>query len=806
MENNELQLAWDFVNQTKRHIFLTGKAGTGKTTFLHRLKAESNKRLVVVAPTGVAAINARGVTIHSFFQVPFGPVIPGETQQQIKRDFKHKFSKKKIDIIKSLDLLIIDEISMVRADLLDAIDFTLRKYKDRRKVFGGTQVLMIGDLQQLAPVVKPNEWELLKKYYETPYFFSSHAFQKANAVSIELKNIYRQEDETFIKILNEIRNNQLSDQSARLLNSRYIPDFTPPENEDYILLTTHNYKAEKINREKLDALPEKTYYFHAYIEGHFPENAYPNDKKLALKKGAQVMFIKNDSSFEKRYYNGKIGRITFVDDKNIYVKCPGDDKEIEVKRETWENISYTINPDTQQIEEKSQGSFSQIPLKLSWAITIHKSQGLTFDKAIIDAELSFAHGQTYVALSRCKTLDGLVLKSPIQSSSIINDRRVSGFTNDITNRQPDKNTLQEAKKQFFTELVAEMFDYIPLLYPTNRLLDIYQNNIRSIHGNVSEPLQKLKEHISPLIDIQKKFHKQIKKLAGNVDDPQTDVQIQERLSKARAYFVEQTRSIDEIFKNLNYDIENKQIKKDFIKFYEDLSLKIHQKLFILTKLDPDFTIENYLDTRAKAILNKPEKKETFTLAQPNLDHIDLFEALKNLRSELAYAEDVPHFQVFTQETLYELCQELPVTKKQLKKIHGIGKIRLKKYGGQILDIIQSYCIANNIPLNEDPPEKPKPKSNTKEISLELFKSGKKIEEIAAIRSLTSNTILGHLAFFIPTGEVKITDLISQERFNEIKQIIENNHFESLSELKNIAGEDYDWGELRLVMNYLSEKN
>ncbi len=803
MQNKELQLAWDFVNQTKRHIFLTGKAGTGKTTFLHRLKAESNKRLAVVAPTGVAAINAKGVTIHSFFQVPFGPVIPGETQQQIKRDFKHKFSKKKIDIIKSLDLLIIDEISMVRADLLDAIDFTLRKYKDRRKVFGGTQVLMIGDLQQLAPVVKPNEWELLKKYYETPYFFNSHAFQEANAVNIELKNIYRQEDETFIKILNEIRNNRLSDESAQLLNSRYIPDFVPPDNEDYILLTTHNYKAEKINREKLDSLPGKTFYAHAYIEGRFPENAYPNAEKLALKKGAQVMFVKNDSSFEKRYYNGKIGKITFIDDQNIFVKCPGDDTEIDVKRETWENITYTINPDTKQIEEKSQGSFSQIPLKLSWAITIHKSQGLTFDKAIIDAELSFAHGQTYVALSRCKTLDGLVLKSPIQSSSIINDRRVTGFTDNIAEQQPDKTDLQQAKKQFFIDLIAELFDYIPLLYPTNRLLDIYQKNMRSIQGNVPTPLQNIKESISPLIDIQKKFLNQIKKLTGDIDAPQTDTHIQERLSKARDYFLQQTQAIKDNFKTLKFDIENKQVKKDFEKFYNDLSQQLHQKLFILTELDPDFSIENYLDIRAKAILNKPKKEDKIIIMSDIGEHIDLFEALKNLRSELAYAEDVPHFQIFTQETLYALCKELPVTQKQLKKIPGIGKIRLKKYGEQIIEIIKSYCIANDIPLKEDIPDQTKPKSNTKEISLNLFKTGKTIDEIAGIRNLTPNTILGHLAYFLPTKEVGITDLISQERFNEIKQIIENNSFESLSELKKIAGDGFDWGELRLVMTYLS---
>ncbi len=803
MQNKELQLAWDFVNYTKRNIFLTGKAGTGKTTFLHRLKKESNKRLAVVAPTGVAAINARGVTIHSFFQIPFGPVIPGKTQQNIKRDFKHKFSKKKIDIIKSLDLLIIDEISMVRADLLDAIDFTLRKYKDRNKVFGGTQVLMIGDLQQLSPVVKPNEWELLKNHYKTPYFFSSQAFQQANTVNIELKNIYRQEDETFIKILNEIRNNKLSEQSARLLNSRYIPDFEPPENEEYILLTTHNYKAKKINREKLDDLPGKNYYFHAYIDGYFPENAYPNAEKLVLKKGAQVMFIKNDSSFEKRYYNGKIGKITFIDDKNIFVRCPGDESDIEVKREVWENITYTINPETKQIEEKSQGSFSQIPLKLSWAITIHKSQGLTFDKAIIDTELSFAHGQTYVALSRCKSLEGLVLKSPIKNSSIINDRRVTGFTNDIAKRQLDENILQNSKKQYFTEVIGELFDYLPLLYPVNRLIDIYQKNTGSIQGNVINPLQKLKEQLKGLIDIRNKFIKQITKLSSGIDNPEKDSLILERVAKARDYFLQQTEgNIQKILDDIVFDIENKQVRKDFAKFYDELDKHLHQKLFILKHLDKDFNIKNYLDIRAKAILEKSAKPKKIKTSLPDIFiHPDLFDALKNLRSELAYEENIPLYQVFTQETLYALCEELPVTTKQLKKVHGIGKIRLRKYGNQILEIIKAYCIANDIPLREDQPQKTK--TDTKKISLELFKSGKNIKEIAEIRNLTVNTIIGHLAHYIPAGDIKITNLISQERFNQIKKIIENNDFESLSELKNIAGNDYDWGELRLVMNYLS---
>ena len=342
-KNKELELAWDFVEKTDRNVFLTGKAGTGKTTFLHSLKQKSFKRLVVVAPTGVAAINAKGVTIHSFFQMAFGPVLPEEAGFQNKDSgFQRKFNKTKIDIIKSLDLLIIDEISMVRADLLDGIDQVLRKYKDRTKVFGGVQVLMIGDLQQLSPVVKDNEWDLLKQYYETPYFFSSKVFKSCNAISIELKHIYRQDNEVFIKILNEIRNNKLTMDSAALLNERYIADFVPAKKDGYITLTTHNNRANEMNNLKLLKIKEKSYYYKAEVDGNFPEYSYPTYEDLELKKGAQVMFVKNDSTPEKRYFNGKIGEIIYLDKEEITVRCQGDDFDIMVTPEIWEKFVKII--------------------------------------------------------------------------------------------------------------------------------------------------------------------------------------------------------------------------------------------------------------------------------------------------------------------------------------------------------------------------------------------------------------------------------------------------------------------------------
>ena len=389
-KNQELRNAWDFVEHTGISIFLTGKAGTGKTTFLRTLKERSNKRNIIVAPTGVAAINAGGMTIHSFFQLPLSPFVPNSN---IKNRFD--YSKEKRKIMRTLDLLIIDEISMVRADVLDAIDSVLRRFREPNKPFGGVQLLMIGDLQQLTPVVTPEEEELLKHYYETPYFFGSKALCSISYVTIELTHVYRQQDDTFISLLNNIREGKTTATDLQRLNERYNPAFQPKNGSDYIRLTTHNRMAESYNEEQLRNLPTKAYTFSAETDGNFPEYNYPTDFNLTLKVGAQVMFIRNDNN--GRYYNGRIGHITHVDNKKIAVLCPGDVEEFEVEIETWENTKYTLNEKTKQIEAEVQGSFKQYPLRLAWAITIHKSQGLTFEHAIIDAQASFASGQVYVA-------------------------------------------------------------------------------------------------------------------------------------------------------------------------------------------------------------------------------------------------------------------------------------------------------------------------------------------------------------------------------------------------------------------------
>ena len=449
-KNQELRNAWDFVEHTGISIFLTGKAGTGKTTFLRTLKERSNKRNIIVAPTGVAAINAGGMTIHSFFQLPLSPFVPNTN---IKNRFD--YSKEKRKIMRTLDLLIIDEISMVRADVLDAIDSVLRRFREPDKPFGGIQLLMIGDLQQLTPVVTPEEEELLRQYYDTPYFFGSKALRSISYVTIELNHVYRQQDETFITLLNNIREGKASADDLQRLNERYDPTFQPKEGSDYIRLTTHNRMAESYNEDQLRKLPAKAYTFSAETDGNFPEYNYPTDFNLTLKTGAQVMFIRNDNN--GRYYNGRIGHITHVDNEKIYVLCPGEDEEFEVEVETWENTKYTLNEKTKQIEAEVQGTFRQYPLRLAWAITIHKSQGLTFEHAIIDAQASFASGQVYVALSRCKTLEGLVLASPIGNTAIINDNRVSEYISHQTEEAEKSISALPALKEDFHSELTEIF-------------------------------------------------------------------------------------------------------------------------------------------------------------------------------------------------------------------------------------------------------------------------------------------------------------------------------------------------------------
>ena len=806
--NKELELAWEFVNNTNRTIFLTGKAGTGKTTFLHRLKLNSLKRMVVVAPTGVAAINAKGVTIHSFFQMPFGPILP-DTDLNASKGFNRKFSKTKINIIKSMDLLVIDEISMVRADLLDGIDRTLRRFRNRNKVFGGVQVLMIGDLQQLSPVIKEQEWDLLRHVYKNGFFFSSLVFQQCEAITIELKHIYRQENPKFIEILNEIRNNVLSEAGAAELNKCYVPEFIPESDAGYIALTTHNNKAEATNNVELDKLTTKTYTYKAEVDGKFPEYAYPNKEALKLKVGAQVMFVKNDSGPEKRYFNGKIGKVIHLETDEVVVHCPEDDFNIIVTPEIWENINYSVDTESKAITEEKIGSFTQIPLRLAWSITIHKSQGLTFEKAIIDAEGAFAHGQTYVALSRCKSLEGLVLKSKINSSQIISDTNVVSFNKKAEQNQPDKKVLELSQKNFQLDLIFEVFDFYEFMYPINRILDIYYKNRTVIEGQIETVFLTIKTTITNFLKISNGFNTQLKQLCEHEGLPETSNTIQERFKKAISYFKTETEiNIDNSLKMFGFTTDNKAVGSDIDKNLDNFEELLAVKILFFNGLFEGFSTKKILELRAKSVfLGKEKPKKSRKTVVDGTSHVELFEKLRLLRNDIAQERELIHFQVFSQKALYEMCETLPINKKELLEINGMGKTRVEKYGPAILKVIKGYCEEHDIEIStetdiiEESKQKRK-RGDAKKKSLELFKSGKSISEIANERELNVNTIFGHLASFIISGEVKITDLVPKVHYEELKEIIPKKKFDTLSDLKRELDDKYSYGELRLLLDEL----
>ncbi|CAM1334574.1 helix-turn-helix domain-containing protein [Tenacibaculum aestuariivivum] len=804
-ENKELDLAVQFIEKTDRNLFITGKAGTGKTTFLHKIKNESLKRMVIVAPTGVAAINAKGVTIHSFFQMPFGPILPNQISNTTNQ--QRKFNKTKIDIIKSLDLVIIDEISMVRADLLDGIDQVLRKYKNRNKVFGGAQVLMIGDLQQLSPVVRPNEWNLLKEHYKSVYFFSSKAFQESNTIGIELKKIYRQKNDVFIKILNEIRNDSLSPDSEKILNERYNPDFEPQKNDGYITLTTHNKRADAINTLELDKLKQKNKVFTAEITGKFSESAYPNSKKLLLKVGAQVMFIKNDSSPEKRYFNGKIGKITLIDDDVIYVKCPNDSDEIETKKEIWENINYSIDNETKEIKEEVVGAFTQVPLRLAWAITIHKSQGLTFEKAIIDAEASFAHGQTYVALSRCTSLEGIVLKTRIGNNSIINDKTVDSFNKNVNENVPDETVLSESEKTYQLNLISELFDFKAFLYPTTRAIDIFYQNQTSLNGIMINHLETIKDKgVIPLLKVANSFKVQLKQLSEDNILAENSDAINDRFIKAITYFIKQTEEfIKKPLSGISFSTDNKAVQKDLEKQIYTLQDLVSIKLFCFLKLQNGFDVKNYLKVRVNAILQNIEKPKNKTIS--SRDPV-LALSLRELRDQISKRDGVAHFQIFTQKTLYAICDALPKTAQELLKVDGMGKVRVQKYGGQILDAVELYCKKQGIKsviklgVNKEVVKTKELKISTTEITYKFFKEGMSAHQIATKRGLTLNTIEKHLANYVAIGDIDVLDVIPLKRYKKLVQSIEEADFKTLAELKKKVNKEFSFTELKMVLKSL----
>lgn len=717
MENNpELQLAWQFIENTGTHLFLTGKAGTGKTTFLRRLKEQSPKRMVILAPTGIAAINAGGVTIHSFFQLSFAPFVPETTFNSSQTHYR--FSKEKRNIIRSMDLLVIDEISMVRADLLDAIDSALRRYRDREKPFGGVQLLMIGDLQQLAPVVKENEWEMLKNYYETPYFFASRALRETVYMTIELKTVYRQSDTFFLSLLNKIRENQADDEVLNELNRRYQPGFRPRKEEGYIRLTTHNYQAQKVNDNELASLPGQTYSFRAEIDGTFPEYLYPADEVLTIKAGAQIMFLKNDPSSEKRYYNGMIGEVAAVNDAGMIVRGKDNGNEFQLLPEEWGNYKYVLNEETKEITEEIEGTFRQYPIRLAWAITIHKSQGLTFERAIIDARNSFAHGQTYVALSRCKTLEGMVLESPLRREAIISDSTVDDFTKEVERNKPGNRQLHDMQKAYFFDLLSDLFNFYSLDQAYKRLLRLIDEDLYKLYPKQLAEYKELAPHIKEkIVEVSQRFRNQYTRLINGSDDYAADQGLQERVRSGAGYFRKELEPVRALFEKTNMPLDNKELRKQLNERLQALDDALWIKESLLeAMMGQPFTVTGYLKLKAKVTLSleddsssgsspkapkekrerKGRKERTRSSSKAKVEvptdilYPELYRTLSEWRAAKAREVSLPAYIIMQQKALMGIVNLLPDTPEALEAIPYFGAKGVQKYGLEILGIIREY--------------------------------------------------------------------------------------------------------------------
>ena len=709
MQNIELNKAWQAIANTNVSLFLTGKAGTGKTTFLRRLREQLPKRVVVCASTGIAAINAQGVTLHSMFQLPFAPYIPETTFNNNQRRFT--FPKQKIRLLRSIDVLVIDEVSMVRADVLDAVDSVLRRYRHRYKPFGGVQLLLIGDLQQLAPVVRTEEWDLLKAHYETPYFFSSKALQQLNYYTIELKKVYRQSDPVFLELLNKVRENRIDTQTLAHLNSRHIPNFNPPKEEGYIRLTSHNRQADAINQRELEALAAKEHYFEAKIEGEFPEMSFPTDKVLVLKQGAQVMFVKNDR--EKRFYNGMIGTITGIDDGGITIVPTDADVEIKVTPDVWQNCKYVLDEETKEISEKVIGTFTQVPLRLAWAITIHKSQGLTFERAIINANQAFAAGQTYVALSRCKTFEGLVLSDPIPAHAIITDYQVRNYTQQMAEREPSENQIQEAQRNFLYATLEELYNFTSVLYAYVDVVRVMEEHFSKLYPELIARFKALEPDLRSAIDtVAKKFCTQVDYLVRTEENPAESPKLQERISAATTYFLDKLLPLIKQTSDLSLPTDSKRVKERAEASIDTLkeALRVKTQLLNYVQSAP-FSLTAYLRRKADILLDvadkeetgattkasktpkkKAEKEEKIADVPQDILHPRLFNVLRAWRAERARELSLPAYIVFSQRALISMTNVQPRTIAELKKLPGVGKAVTERYGDALLELIHEYLL------------------------------------------------------------------------------------------------------------------
>ncbi len=736
-----------FINQTQRSVFLTGKAGTGKTTLLREIIETTHKNTVVVAPTGIAALNAGGVTIHSMFQLPFGGFLPDnsapdfsentkfETKTSLRRHFKMSGLKK--SVIRNLELLIIDEVSMLRADLLDAIDFMMQTVRKKNSPFGGVQVLFIGDLLQLPPVIRDDEWQTLKKYYKGKFFFHSQVVQQNPPLYIELDKIFRQSDDAFISVLNNLRNNQISKEDIATLNQYVQPNFDLKTNKGFITLTTHNSKADTMNTEALESLEGKEWLYSPELTGDFPDKIFPVEEVLKLKVGAQIMFVKNDLSFDKKYFNGKMGVIKSLSAKEILVFFPEENKTIEVEKYEWQNIRYKVNATTKDIEDEVLGTFVHYPIKLAWAITVHKSQGLTFDKAALDVSQVFLPGQAYVALSRLRSLKGLVLLSPLQMNGISNDQDVMDYSLNKASVTHLENALHFETKNFIHQYLVETFEWAELAQEwRNHQFSYNEKSEVSSKAKFSYWAKEQTERMEKVVEPAKKF---IQQLIVLFSQETVDLNhISERMQAAYTYFFS---PMDELVFEILWKLEEvKRLKKAKAYFDELVLLEELQTKSVLRLMKAKLLIEIVVagETISKEKLTSPEIK------------------------------------------LY-VSRKVAAIQSTFKKVNA-------------------NLIDDDLDEERYLPKK-KTKSATKKTTIEetydLWKQNNSIAEIAAIRVLTKQTIYGHFVKLIQSEKVAVEDIIPSDKLDELAAAFKGYKEESLNALMEKHGDKFSWEEARM---------
>jgi hypothetical protein len=746
-----LELAARFINNTGGPIFLTGKAGTGKTTFLRELNNLTHKRFVIIAPTGIAALNARGVTIHSQFLLPFGSFLPTReaeghfsdqngffTQQTLAR--RHPLNQVRRNVLKAIDLLVIDEVSMLRADILDAIDYRMRSVKRNYKVpFGGVQVLLIGDLYQLPPVVKDKEWSVLSRFYNSIHFFEAKALQNSGMVYLELDKIFRQQDDVFIRILNNLRDNRATAEDVRVLNQHYRSLDQIRDLPSAITLTTHNYKADELNLRELRALDSPSFWYDAEVERDFPENLYPLPESIELKVGARVMFIKNDTSGNSNYFNGKLATVIRLSKDEIVVELDDSKDEFMLRKELWENKKYQINPDTKELDEEVIGTFSQFPIKLAWAVTVHKSQGLTFDRAIIDVGQAFAPGQVYVALSRLRSLEGLILRTRVQPDVIYSDPKVVDFTQGTKHQADLSELLSRNQTLYLGRLVEETFEFESLA----RSLEQFDKEQESSLDFEDEDLRKTLPFIFQALESEaentRKFRTQLLILLHRRDEEK----LQERIEKGTGYYLQFLEGILE-------------------------RLLLHQAMIM------DFA-------RIKTYQNGLEEFEVELLRK-------YLQLARSGRLIQAIIQGAPTGRMDDLENLMIL-----------KRKTILGKIR-----ETIPEKAKTTTKTGRKKSTDKPKKVPKEKKeDTKTISVQMFLAGNSPDEIAAARGLSVNTIMGHLGAGVQSGKLKLEQLVADDAIREIQQAA--GKFDSLKPYFDYFKGKFDYGTLKLVLFSVKEE-